>query len=229
MKPIAFSIIAGAVLLGCSVAVAACNCPFHSAMCQLSHGSHSQDAAPAKSSDAKAVPGGEGIKETPPAEKPLPFFGNTACPIMGGKVNPKLFVEYRDAKTHTYAKIYLCCPGCTAAVKKDPAAAYKKAYLERESKDKDGRVVAKKGEPLDLKNATCPVMGGKVAEGQFAVFNGYKVGFCCPGCEKTFLQSPEKFLAKLGARPTGMSEKAEGKPAATEPGAKQSTLAPAHH
>lgn len=39
---------------------------------------------------------------------------NETCPVMGGKVNPKIFTEY-EAK-----KIYFCCPGCIAKFKKNP-------------------------------------------------------------------------------------------------------------
>ena len=39
----------------------------------------------------------------------------TNCPVMGGPVNPKLYV---DANGY---RIYVCCGGCIAAVKADPA------------------------------------------------------------------------------------------------------------
>ena len=38
----------------------------------------------------------------------------TTCPVMGGPVNKKLFVD-ADGK-----RIYLCCKGCIAPVKKEP-------------------------------------------------------------------------------------------------------------
>ena len=131
------------------------------------------------------------------AKKAPPFLGNATCPMMGSKTNPKMFVEYKDPKTHSYGKIHVCCAGCLAAVEKDPATAYKKAYLDRVVKDKKGNVLAKKGQPLDLKNATCPVMGGKVSPKSSLVYNGYKIGLCCADCEKAFLKSPDKNLAKL--------------------------------
>ena len=40
-----------------------------------------------------------------------------SCPIMGGKINKKLFV---DAGGYRF---YVCCPGCLAPIKKDPAKA----------------------------------------------------------------------------------------------------------
>lgn len=39
----------------------------------------------------------------------------TTCPVMGGAVNPKLYV---DAEGY---RIYVCCGGCVSAVKADPA------------------------------------------------------------------------------------------------------------
>ena len=141
----------------------------------------------AAKTEAKAAKGGEGQR----------FFGNATCPVMGGKTNPKQFAEYKNPKTHTYAKIHVCCPGCLSKVKKDPATAYKKAYLDRELKCKEGKVIAKKGQPHDLKNEKCPVMGAKVSPKTHLVYNGYKVGLCCAGCEKQFMKSPDKHLTKL--------------------------------
>lgn len=125
------------------------------------------------------------------------FFGNKACPIMGGKTDPKLFVAYQDPKTHTYANIYMCCPGCADKIKSDPAAAYQKAYLGKEVKNSKGKVLAKKGEPIALNNKTCPITGDKVAPAQFVTYDGVKVGLCCPACEKAFMKSPDKHLAAL--------------------------------
>jgi len=125
------------------------------------------------------------------------FFGNAVCPIMGNPTNPALFVDYSDPPSHTYAKVYMCCPGCTEAIKKDTAAAYKKAYLDRELKDAAGKVIAAKGAPQDIANTTCPVTGEKVSTDCAMVYNGRKIGLCCPDCEKNFLKSPEKYLADL--------------------------------
>ncbi len=38
----------------------------------------------------------------------------TTCPVMGGVVDKKLFVDAEGKR------IYLCCEGCIAPVKKDP-------------------------------------------------------------------------------------------------------------
>ena len=48
----------------------------------------------------------------------------TNCPVMGGEVNKHLFVDFEGKR------IYVCCKGCIAAVKKDPAKYI--AQLEKE-------------------------------------------------------------------------------------------------
>jgi len=55
----------------------------------------------------------------------------------------------------------------------------------------------KKEEIIDLKNKKCPVMGGDTTKDAFIIYEGKKIYFCCPGCDKTFLQNPEKYLKKL--------------------------------
>jgi rhodanese-related sulfurtransferase len=42
------------------------------------------------------------------------YKAQTVCPVMGGKINKALYV---DVKGH---RVYLCCKGCEAAVKKNP-------------------------------------------------------------------------------------------------------------
>ena len=39
----------------------------------------------------------------------------TTCPVMGGAIDKASFVDYEGKR------IYMCCKGCTAALKKDPA------------------------------------------------------------------------------------------------------------
>jgi YHS domain-containing protein len=50
--------------------------------------------------------------EAKAAQKAAP---QTKCPVMGGDVNKALFVDYGGKR------IYVCCPGCLDAIKKDPA------------------------------------------------------------------------------------------------------------
>ncbi len=44
----------------------------------------------------------------------------TSCPVMGGAVNHKIFVDYQGQR------IYFCCNGCTADFNKDPEKYIKK-------------------------------------------------------------------------------------------------------
>lgn len=54
----------------------------------------------------------------------------TLCPVMGGPINKKLYVDY-DGK-----RIYVCCKGCIATVKKDPAKYVKQLESEGITLDK---------------------------------------------------------------------------------------------
>jgi YHS domain-containing protein len=44
---------------------------------------------------------------------------------------------------------------------------------------------------------TCPIMGMAIDKNVYTQYEGKKVYFCCAGCEKPFLESPEKYLSKL--------------------------------
>jgi YHS domain-containing protein len=52
---------------------------------------------------------------------------------------------------------------------------------------------------VDVGNKICPVMGGNVDGKTFVVYKGKRYGLCCPGCDKTFLNDPEKYIAKIKA------------------------------
>ena len=54
----------------------------------------------------------------------------TICPVMGGEVNKKLFVDY-DGK-----RVYVCCGMCVNTVKKDPTKYIKKLEAEGVTLDK---------------------------------------------------------------------------------------------
>ncbi|MBC8426091.1 YHS domain-containing protein [bacterium] len=42
---------------------------------------------------------------------------------------------------------------------------------------------------------TCPITGNPVDESVFIAYQGQKIYFCCPGCDETFLKSPETHFA----------------------------------
>ncbi len=54
----------------------------------------------------------------------------TTCPVMGGDVDKSKFVDF-DGK-----RIYVCCNGCIAKIKKDPAKYVKKLEDEGITLDK---------------------------------------------------------------------------------------------
>ncbi len=53
-----------------------------------------------------------GRKSAQAAQAPGP---QTVCPILGGKIDRKLFVDCEGKR------IYLCCPGCLPDVRQNPA------------------------------------------------------------------------------------------------------------
>jgi YHS domain-containing protein len=52
-----------------------------------------------------------------PLEKGKP---QTACPVMGGKINQQLYADYQGQR------VYFCCPACIDIFKKDPEKYLKK-------------------------------------------------------------------------------------------------------
>jgi YHS domain-containing protein len=60
----------------------------------------------------------------------------------------------------------------------------------------------------------CPVLGGNVDKNVYADYKGYRIYFCCKGCDEQFKKDPEKYLEKLKAEgitpektPTGKTGK----------------------
>ncbi len=53
---------------------------------------------------------------------------------------------------------------------------------------------------VDVGNKYCPVMGGPIGGKDFVVYQGKRYGLCCPGCGKTFLSDPAKYLAQMEAK-----------------------------
>jgi len=49
-----------------------------------------------------------------------------------------------------------------------------------------------------VEQKTCPVMeGNPIDKNIFVEYKGKKGYFCCKGCDKTFMENPEKYLDKL--------------------------------
>ncbi len=45
----------------------------------------------------------------------------------------------------------------------------------------------------------CPVLGGNIDKSLYADYKGYRIYFCCKGCDAEFNKNPEKYLEKLKA------------------------------
>ena len=50
---------------------------------------------------------------------------------------------------------------------------------------------------VDAGNKFCPVLGGPVNGKDFVVYQGKRYGLCCPGCDKTFLSNPAKYIVQM--------------------------------
>ena len=72
----------------------------------------------------------------------------TICPVMGGKINKKFFVDVKGFR------IYVCCPGCNGKIKKNPDKYIKK--LEKSGVTLEKTPVKKKDEKA---GATIPKGG----------------------------------------------------------------------
>ena len=63
---------------------------------------------------------GHGAAVTPPASAKK----QTICPVMGGKINKEIYVDYQGKR------IYFCCPACVDEFNKDPEKYLKKMQSE---------------------------------------------------------------------------------------------------
>ncbi len=72
-----------------------------------------------------------GDEQSPQGVTPAPVVKRqTTCPVMGGKIDPKLFVDVEGKR------IYVCCRGCMAPILKDPATYIAKLEKEGVTLDK---------------------------------------------------------------------------------------------
>ena len=111
------------------------------------------------------------------AAKAAKIVPQTTCPVMGGKVNKALYVD-QDGQ-----RIYICCKGCVAPLKKDFAKYAKK--------------IEAAGETVATLQTTCPVMGGKVNKALYVDHDGQRIYVCCKGCIAPIQKDPGKYIKKL--------------------------------
>lgn len=109
----------------------------------------------------------------------------TTCPIMGGKINKKLFVDANGKR------IYVCCEDCVAAVKANP----EKVIKEMEAKG----VELEKVKPATHPQTTCPIMGGKVNKSLYVDAEGKRIYVCCQTCINAVKANPKKIIKKMEA------------------------------
>ena len=101
----------------------------------------------------------------------------TVCPVMGGKINKEIYVDYQGQR------IYFCCNGCPETFRKDP-----EKYMKK--------LAASNVLPESVQTV-CPVMGGKINKEIYVDYEGRRAYFCCKGCPEMFKKDPEKYLKKL--------------------------------
>ncbi len=58
------------------------------------------------------------------SKKESKLKAQTTCPVMGGKIDKKLYVDVNGKR------IYVCCKGCIKLVKADPAKYLKKLHKQ---------------------------------------------------------------------------------------------------
>ncbi len=101
--------------------------------------------------------------------------GNKTCPISGRPI------DAAKAKTVSFQgqEAEVCCGGCVSKFDAAPALNLTKATHP------DAKVV----------NTACPIMDGDADPNVHAVYKNHIVQFCCAGCIKPMIESPEETLA----------------------------------
>lgn len=55
------------------------------------------------------------------------------------------------------------------------------------------------GADAKRRQTLCPVEGGEIERDVFVDYGGYRIYFCCPGCDTEFLAAPDQFLDRMKA------------------------------
>jgi hypothetical protein len=119
----------------------------------------------------------------------------TNCPIMGGKINPKVYVDYKDNR------IFFCCPGCDDTFLKDPEAQLRKMA--------DAGVRVMKLKPQSV----CPITEEALKNREsFVDVGGKRIYTCCGNCNAAVEKDVKAALKKIADR----GEFVEDTPAANE-------------
>ncbi len=103
----------------------------------------------------------------------------TTCPVMGGAIDKNQYVDH-DGK-----RVYICCEGCEAPLKKDPAK-YIKALED-------------KGVTVASLQTKCPVMGGAIDKALYVDHADKRIYVCCEGCIARVKKDPAKTIQSMEA------------------------------
>ncbi len=96
---------------------------------------------------------------------------------MGGAIDRNQYVDH-DGK-----RVYLCCKGCEAPLKKDPATYIKK--------------LEDAGVTVATLQTQCPVMGGAIDKTLYVDHGGKRIYVCCQGCIAEVRKDPAKFITSM--------------------------------
>ncbi|MCR4317759.1 MAG: hypothetical protein NUW37_15565 [Planctomycetes bacterium] len=94
--------------------------------------------------------------------------------------------------------------GCCAGEEEDGSEVTEEVQASAETQETEASPV------IDLGNAKCPVLGGNVNKNVFTDFEGFRIYFCCPGCDRRLKANPETYMSKL-LEDTGVSAENKAK------------------
>jgi YHS domain-containing protein len=122
-------------------------------------------------------------------------LGQTTCPVTGEPVDPSIWINFKGTPVHFAA------PAAVGTFMSDSLSYIGK--LPKVMRQRIGRAEAGEtvGEdtPSPWQQTDCPVMGNPINPASYVDYRGVRVFFCCPGCDKQFLDEPEKYLDQLPA------------------------------
>ena len=58
---------------------------------------------------------------------------------------------------------------------------------------------------------TCPVLSGNIDKNVYVDYQGYRIYFCCKGCDTEFQKDPEKYMKKLKEQGVTLEKSPAGK------------------
>ena len=110
-------------------------------------------------------------------DKEVKLQPQTTCPIMGGAIDQKQYVDQNGKR------VFVCCPPCKAKVEADFDAAVEK--------------LAKKGE--GPAQANCPIMKrmSVTPSSRYVDHEGQRIYVCCGSCARRVKADPEAALKTL--------------------------------